>query len=69
VRQTYSSGKVVEWTAPSESADHPAPRIEALSSFGGGGGTSIVSIIALILGAAALLLAGLGLFGGKRPLA
>jgi uncharacterized protein YcnI len=69
VRQTYSSGKIVDWTAPSESADTPAPRVEALSSFGGGGGTSIVAIIALILGAAALLLAGVGLFGGKRQIA
>jgi uncharacterized protein YcnI len=68
VRQTYSSGKVVDWTGP-ETSDTPAPRVEALSSFGGGGGTSIVSIIALILGAAALLLAGVGLFGGKRPVA
>jgi len=68
VRQTYSSGKIVDWTAPSEAADTPAPRVEALSSFGGGG-TSIVTIVALILGAAALLLAAVGLFGGKRPIA
>jgi len=67
VRQTYSSGKVVDWTGP-ESSDTPAPRVQALSSFSGGG-TSILSIIALVLGAAALLLAGVGLFGGKRPIA
>jgi uncharacterized protein YcnI len=67
VRQTYSNGKVVDWSGP-ESSDTPAPRIEALSSFGGGG-TSIVSIVALVLGAAALLLAGVGLFGGRRQIA
>jgi uncharacterized protein YcnI len=67
VRQTYSSGKVVDWSGP-ESSDTPAPRVQALSSFSGGG-TSILAIVALILGAAALLLAGLGLFGGERPLA
>jgi uncharacterized protein YcnI len=67
VRQTYSNGKVVDWSGP-ESSDTPAPRIQALSSFGGGG-TSIVSIIALVLGAAAILLAGVGLFGGKRQVA
>jgi len=67
VRQTYSSGKVVDWTGP-ESSDTPAPRVQALSSFSGGG-TAILSIIALVLGAAALLLAGVGLFGGKRPVA
>jgi uncharacterized protein YcnI len=68
VRQTYSSGKVVDWSGP-ESSDTPAPRVQALGSFSGGGGTSILSIIAVILGAAALLLAGLALFGGKRQLA
>lgn len=67
VRQTYSNGKVVDWSGP-ETSDTPAPRIEALSSFGGGG-TSIVAIIALVLGAAALVLAGVGLFGGKRQIA
>ena len=67
VRQTYSNGKVVDWSGP-ETSDTPAPRIQALSSFGGGG-TSIVSIIALVLGAAAILLAGVGLFGGERQVA
>jgi len=32
VRQTYSNGKVVDWTG-SESSDTPAPTIEAVSSF------------------------------------
>src|SRR5262249_36603620 len=31
VRQTYSSGKVVDWTGP-EDSDTPAPRIEGVSS-------------------------------------
>ncbi len=62
VRQTYSNGKVVEWSGP-ETSDTPAPTIEAVSSFGGGGGgTSIVGIIAIVLAAGAL-------FGGKRQLA
>ena len=69
VRQTYSNGKIVDWDQPSESSDTPAPRVEALGSFSGGGGTSIVAIVALILGAGALLIAGLGLFGGKRQVA
>ena len=55
VRQTYSDGAVVDWNGP-ESADNPAPSIEALSSFGGGG-TSTLSIVALVLGGVALLVA------------
>ena len=53
VRQTYSDGSVVDWTGP-ESSDAPAPTIEALSSIGGGG-TSTLTIVALALGALALL--------------
>ena len=53
VRQTYSDGSVVEWTGP-ESSDTPAPTIDALSSIGGGG-TSTLTIVALALGALALL--------------
>src|SRR5436309_2630923 len=37
VRQTYSDGSVVDWSGP-ESADTPAPTIEAKSSLGRGGG-------------------------------
>jgi uncharacterized protein YcnI len=55
VRQTYSDGSVVEWNGP-ESADTPAPTIEALSSIGGGG-TSTLDIVALVLGGVALLVA------------
>ena len=70
VRQYYSNGKVVDWSDPSESADTPAPRVEAVSSFASGG-TSILGIVALIIGIVALLIAGAGLFGrgGKRPVA
>ena len=55
VRQTYSDGSVVDWNG-SESSDNPAPTIEALSSFGGGG-TSTLTIVALVLGGIALLVA------------
>jgi uncharacterized protein YcnI len=54
VRQTYSDGSVVDWTGP-ESSDTPAPTIESVSSLGGGGGTSTLTIVALILGAAGLI--------------
>src|SRR5262249_61035606 len=46
VRQTYSDGKVVDWSG-SESSDTPAPLVEGVSSLGGGG-TSALSIIAPI---------------------
>jgi uncharacterized protein YcnI len=67
VRQTYSDGSVVDWSGP-ESSDTPAPAVQALSSFGGGG-SSTLGIIAIVLAGAALLIAVLGLAGGKRPLA
>jgi uncharacterized protein YcnI len=53
VQQTYSDGSVVEWNGP-ETADTPAPTIEALSSIGGGG-TSTLTIVALVLAGVALL--------------
>jgi uncharacterized protein YcnI len=60
VRQTYSDGTVVDWTG-GESAEEPAPSVEAQSSLGGGSNTlSIVSFViatvALVLAAIALLL-------------
>jgi uncharacterized protein YcnI len=69
VRQTYSDGTVVDWAGP-ESSDTPAPVIEAKSSFGGGGSDTL-AIIALALGAVALLVAVLGLLtgSGRRSLA
>jgi len=69
VRQTYSDGSVVDWSGP-ESSDTPAPRIEAMSSFGGGG-SSTLAIVALVVAGIAVLLAGVGLatHGGSRPVA
>ena len=55
VRQTYSDGSVVDWNGP-ETADTPAPSIDALSSIGGGG-TSTLDIVALVLAGLALLVA------------
>jgi uncharacterized protein YcnI len=67
VRQTYSDGSVVNWSGP-ESSDTPAPVVKALSSFGGGG-SSMLAIIAVAVGAVALLLAVGGLLArGGRPL-
>jgi uncharacterized protein YcnI len=63
VRQTYSDGKVVDWSGP-ESSDTPAPVVEAKSSLGGGG-TSIVTWIALVLGAVALVIGLVALLGGR----
>jgi uncharacterized protein YcnI len=70
VRQTYSDGSIVDWSAPSESSDTPAPRVEALSSFASGG-TSILSIVALIVGALGLVVAVVAVIGrgGGRELA
>jgi uncharacterized protein YcnI len=70
VRQTYSDGSVVDWSGP-ESSDTPAPVIEAESSLGGGGGSSTLEVLAVVLGALALVVAGIALFtrGGSRPLA
>jgi uncharacterized protein YcnI len=66
VRQTYSNGKVVDWTG-SESSDTPAPTIEAVSSFGGSGST--LTIVALIVGGIGVLLGIVGLTTKGRPLA
>ena len=69
VRQTYSDGKVVDWSGP-ESSDTPAPTIEAKSSLGGGGSNTI-GIVALALAVLALVAAVAGLVGksGRRALA
>jgi uncharacterized protein YcnI len=67
VRQTYSNGKVVDWSG-SESSDTPAPRIEGVSDLGGGG-AGAVTIVALVLGAAGVLLGILGLATRGRPMA
>jgi hypothetical protein len=80
VMQTYSDGSIVNWNG-SESSANPAPTIELKDSLGGGSGTSTLTIVALIVGALALLAGGLALAGstgrgsaggdgraGKRPL-
>jgi uncharacterized protein YcnI len=72
VQQTYSDGSIVDWSGP-ESADAPAPTIESVSSLGGGG-TSTLDVVAIALGAVALVLAGAALLrggsgGGGRELA
>ena len=66
VRQTYSNGKVVDWSG-SESSDTPAPRVEGVSSLGGGG-SSTLSIVALVVSAVAVLIAVVGLVAKGRPL-
>jgi uncharacterized protein YcnI len=69
VQQTYSDGSIVNWTGP-ESAQSPAPTIQAQSSLGGGGGTPVLSIVAVILAALALAAGGIALAGRSgRPLA
>ena len=67
VRQTYSNGKVVDWSG-AESSDTPAPTVEAKSSIGGG--TSTLALVGLVVGAAALVVAIVGLVarGGGRTL-
>jgi uncharacterized protein YcnI len=73
IEQTYSDGSIVDWSGSESSAD-PAPTIEAVSSLGGGS-DSTLGIIAVALGAIALVVAVAGLFlrgggpGGKRELA
>jgi periplasmic copper chaperone A len=68
VRQTYSDGTVVDWNGP-ESGDSPAPVVTAVSSFGGSG-HSTLSVVALVLAAVALVLAGAGLLARSgRPIA
>ncbi len=59
VRQTYSDGTVVDWTG-AEGSEEPAPSIEAKTSLGGSSPLAtiafVIAIVALVLGAIALLL-------------
>ena len=70
VRQTYSDGSVVDWSGP-ESSDTPAPTVEMKSSLGGGGGSNTLAIVAIVIGAVALVVSLAGLLGrtGGRSLA
>jgi len=63
IRQTYSDGSVVDWAGP-ESSDTPAATIEARSSLGGGG-SSTLAVVALVVGALALVVGGVSLL--SRP--
>jgi hypothetical protein len=67
VRQTYSNGKVVDWTG-SEGSDTPAPQIEGVSDLGGSS-SSTLAIIALVVAGVAVVLAIVGLVGKGRPVA
>ena len=67
VRQTYSSGKIVDWNG-AESSDTPAPRIEAVSSLSGGG-TTLLSLIALVVGSVGVALGIVALATRGRSLA
>jgi uncharacterized protein YcnI len=66
VRQSYSNGKVVDWTG-AEDSDTPAPRIEAVSDLGGGS-SSTLTIVALIVGAVGVLLGIVALATRGRPM-
>lgn len=65
VQQTYSSGKVVDWSG-AESSDTPAPTIDTKSSLGGSSGTPTVGVIALIVAILALLAGAAALTTGGR---
>jgi uncharacterized protein YcnI len=66
VRQTYSDGTVVDWNGD-ESSDTPSPTLKGVSSLGGGS-SSTLGIVAIVIAALALILAGASLVGGRRPL-
>jgi uncharacterized protein YcnI len=67
VKQYYSDGTVVDWSG-AESSDTPAPTVRAVSDLGGGS-TSTLTIVALVLGAAGLLIGIGGILAGRRPIA
>jgi len=69
VKQTYSNGKVVNWSGP-ESSDTPSPVVQTSSSLGGDSGSSTLAIVALVVAGVALVLAAAGLLArGGRPVA
>jgi len=67
VRQTYSDGKIVDWSGP-ESSDTPAPTVEGVSSIGGSS-TSTLTIVALVVGAVGVVLGIVALVTRGRELA
>lgn len=56
VRQTYSDGRVVEWTG-SEGSDTPAPVVSVVDTITGDDGKSSTATIALVVAILALLVA------------
>jgi uncharacterized protein YcnI len=68
VKQTYASGKVVEWNG-AESSDTPAAVVHVVDSIGGGGGSNTLAIIGIVVGAIGLLVGLAALLGRKRALA
>jgi uncharacterized protein YcnI len=67
VRQTYSNGKVVDWSG-SESSETPAPRIDGVSDLGGSSATTL-SIVALVVGGIGVALGIAALVTRGRPVA
>ncbi|HYX89772.1 MAG TPA: DUF1775 domain-containing protein [Gaiellaceae bacterium] len=67
VRQTYSDGKVVDWSGP-ESSETPAPRVEGVSDLGGSSATTL-TIVALVVGGIGVVIGVVGLAARGRPLA
>jgi uncharacterized protein YcnI len=63
VRQTYSDGTVVDWNGP-ETADAPSPVVQGVTSFGAGSGQTL-AIVALVVGAAGVLIGAIGLLSGR----
>lgn len=66
VLQTYSDGRVVAWTGADDS-ETPAPTVLSVSSIGGGS-SSTLTIVALIVGTLGIVVGGLALAHGRRPL-
>ena len=68
VEQSYADGSVVDWSGP-ETSDTPAPTIDAATSLGQGSSGNTLAIVAIVLGAIALVLSAIGLKrGAGRPL-
>jgi uncharacterized protein YcnI len=66
VKQTYASGKVVEWSG-AEGSDTPTAVVHVLDSFGGSS-SNTAAYIGIALGAIALLVGLAALLGKKRSL-
>jgi uncharacterized protein YcnI len=60
VRQSYSDGSVVDWSGPADS-DTPAPVLSVAGSPDEGGDGTTIAVVALVVGAIGVLLAGIAL--------